>query len=208
MMFHTASRAALPLLLIYQKFEFTPIILRDLYGCGGGGDGVSITFIFLLLNEFSDHVRGCIRCVSNPPEDFQDVLCRSKTIFAGETRPSRGTRLRLVNDFSLHHPKPIKMNSSIDLVLEENCRCGFFEKGMKRLMNSSEEAKKKMNTILTEIILSDAGNKSVTIFGLPLLPLPTTPGKLSVGPELLIIDQSPKQLNFKSLRVKCDAVEG
>lgn len=47
-------------------------------------------------------------------------------------------------------------------------------------------------------------NRSVTVLGLPLAPHPTPPEKLAVGPELLIIDKNPKQLNVKSIRIKCD----
>jgi hypothetical protein len=42
------------------------------------------------------------------------------------------------------------------------------------------------------------------VLGLPLPPLPSPPAKLVVGPELLIIDSNPKQINIKSIRNKCD----
>ena len=48
-----------------------------------------------------------------------------------------------------------------------------------------------------------ATNRSVTVVGLPATPHPPPPAKLIVGPELLIIDRNPKQLNVKSIRNKC-----
>lgn len=51
--------------------------------------------------------------------------------------------------------------------------------------------------------LPDIGNRSVTVLGLPLTPLPAPPAKLLVGPQLLIIDKNANQLKIKSVRSKC-----
>lgn len=123
------------------------------------------------------HLRGCPRCALGLPGDFPSLYCQSKTVYLAETRPSRGQRLRLVNDISSQHLKPVKMNSSIDLLLEPNCECHFFK--------------------------PDATNRSVVVLGLPVTSLPSSPAKLAVGLELLIIDSNPKQINIKSIRSKC-----
>ncbi|EFX70272.1 hypothetical protein DAPPUDRAFT_300538 [Daphnia pulex] len=124
------------------------------------------------------HIRGCPRCVTDTPKDLKMLYCQSKSVYLAETRPARGHRLRLVNNVSLQHARFVKMNSSVDMLLEPNCQCSFFQQG--------------------------TSNRTVLVLGLPSSPLPSPPAKLVVGPELFIIDSNPKQINIKSMRNKCD----
>lgn len=57
---------------------------------------------------------------------------------------------------------------------------------------------------MKHLYLLGNSNRTVMVLGLPLPPLPSPPAKLVVGPELLIIDSNPKQINIKSIRNKCD----
>lgn len=50
--------------------------------------------------------------------------------------------------------------------------------------------------------------KGITILGLPEPPYPIPPAKLLVGPEVILINRTPKQLNAKSIRTKCGSHRG
>ena len=134
------------------------------------------------------------------PEDFLASYCQAETTFWVEVRPTRGQRLRLLYDVSLKHAgRQIKMNSSVELQLQSDCSCDILKERKAHI--STPHFGERCHWSLY-LLPSFTVNRNVTVIGLPLLPHPIPPQKLAVGPELLIIDQTPKQLNIKSIRVK------
>lgn len=87
-------------------------------------------FFITCFNFPQGHIRGCPRCVTDTPKDLKMLYCQSKSVYLAETRPARGHRLRLVNNVSLQHARFVKMNSSVDMLLEPNCQCSFFQQGI------------------------------------------------------------------------------
>ena len=79
----------------------------------------------------SGHIRGCPICVSTTPHNLTAIYCQAKTAFLAETRPkSHANRLRVQYDVSRRNNMlQIKLNSSVDLLLESHCHCSFFTAG-------------------------------------------------------------------------------
>lgn len=83
-------------------------------------------------------MRGCPNCVSIIPHNLTALYCQSKTAFLAETRPKYQVhRLRLQYDVSREHKSNIKLNSTVDLLLESHCYCSFFQSGNFFLLRSN-----------------------------------------------------------------------
>jgi len=82
----------------------------------------------------------------------------------------------LISEVTHHLAIAEKRNVSVDLSFDATCKCNVFE--------GQEQ-------------------KGITILGLSEPPYPLPPAKLLIGPEVVLINRTPKQLNAKSIRTKC-----
>jgi len=118
--------------------------------------------------------RGCPRCLRAIDRDSLEKAFCNST--GVYSGQARGTRVRLLTEI-FTKSEPWSGPTDVDFHLPSDCQC------------SSLQTKR---------------SKSISVIGLSALSLPTPPEKLVAGPELLIIEQTAKQLKLKSIVRKCN----